>query len=217
METKHIEVKILLGSVFSIVAVDYFFYLFFSHSILSDVERVGMVRIFQTICILSIVYYFNAGFSAIGLRYHGVIHGLKRGSLWVAGFGGITMVGLACIYLSGMNPLKLFKTNLPSGYKDLIVFLIIGGMIGPVSEEIFFRGVVFGFFRKWGVFFAIIATTLFFVAVHTPGRGIPVTQIVGGVLFAVSYEIEKNLIVPLMIHILGNIAIFSLSILSGYA
>jgi hypothetical protein len=38
-----------------------------------------------------------------------------------------------------------------------------------------------------------------------------VTQVVGGILFAAAYEIEKNLVVPITIHCLGNLAIFALS------
>ena len=41
---------------------------------------------------------------------------------------------------------------------------------------------------------------------------IPVTQVVGGLLFAVAYEVEKNLMVPITIHILGNMALFTLSL-----
>jgi membrane protease YdiL (CAAX protease family) len=33
---------------------------------------------------------------------------------------------------------------------------------------------------------------------------------VGGLVFAVAYEIEKSLLVPITIHVLGNFAIFSL-------
>jgi membrane protease YdiL (CAAX protease family) len=35
---------------------------------------------------------------------------------------------------------------------------------------------------------------------------------VGGIVFAIAYEKEKNLMVPITIHCLGNLAIFSLSI-----
>jgi membrane protease YdiL (CAAX protease family) len=34
---------------------------------------------------------------------------------------------------------------------------------------------------------------------------------IGGILFAVSYEVEKNLLVPITIHSLGNLAIFTIA------
>lgn len=48
---------------------------------------------------------------------------------------------------------------------------------------------------------------------HPAGFGFPMPQITGGILFAMAYEKEENLIVPITIHILGNIAIFSLALL----
>jgi len=42
---------------------------------------------------------------------------------------------------------------------------------------------------------------------------IPLPQIVGGILFAAAYEKEKNLMVPITIHVLGNMAIFSISLI----
>jgi membrane protease YdiL (CAAX protease family) len=47
----------------------------------------------------------------------------------------------------------------------------------------------------------------------TSGTAIPITQLIGGILFAVAYEIEKNLLVPITIHFMGNLAIFTLSFL----
>jgi membrane protease YdiL (CAAX protease family) len=105
--------------------------------------------------------------------------------------------------------------QLPSENSALITFLLTGAVIGPVAEEIFFRGVVYGFFRRWGIPTAIMLSTLLFVLPHSHASGplIPVTQLIGGILFAVAYEIEKNLLVPITIHITGNLAIFALSLL----
>jgi hypothetical protein len=58
---------------------------------------------------------------------------------------------------------------------------------------------------------ALILSTLFFVLSHPSRHTIPVTQVIGGILFAVSYEVEKNLLVPITIHSLGNLAIFALA------
>jgi hypothetical protein len=48
---------------------------------------------------------------------------------------------------------------------------------------------------------------------QSSGLALPITQLIGGILFAVAYEIEKNLLVPITIHCLGNLAIFILSLL----
>jgi hypothetical protein len=36
---------------------------------------------------------------------------------------------------------------------------------------------------------------------------------VGGIIFALAYEIERSLMVPVTIHVLGNMAIFTLSLI----
>ncbi|RUA03071.1 MAG: CPBP family intramembrane metalloprotease, partial [Deltaproteobacteria bacterium] len=41
---------------------------------------------------------------------------------------------------------------------------------------------------------------------------IPVTQLAGGVVFAVAYEKTGSLMAPVMIHILGNLSIFTLAL-----
>ena len=81
----------------------------------------------------------------------------------------------------------------------------------------FFRGVVYGFFRRWGVLTALLISTGIFVLVHLlarPVQGFAIVQAIGGVVFAASYELEKNLMVPITIHCLGNMAIFLLPALS---
>ena len=120
----------------------------------------------------------------------------------------------AALFTFGINPVALVHTRLPAGQGEIILFFLVGGIVSPVAEEVFFRGVIYGFFRRWGVFVAITLSTLAFVLVHPAGAGIPLPQITGGVLFAVAYEKEENLFVPITIHILGNIAIFSLSLMS---
>ena len=103
--------------------------------------------------------------------------------------------------------------QLPAGGHQLVLFFVLGALIGPIAEEIFFRGILYGFFRRWGVPAAILFSTLLFVLSHVSGTTIPITQLIGGILFAVSYEVEKNLLVPITIHSLGNLAIFSLAAL----
>jgi len=56
----------------------------------------------------------------------------------------------------------------------------------------------------------MISTYLFVIA-HQTGAGIPLPQLVGGIVFCISYEIEESLITPIIIHSLGNIALFTIS------
>jgi membrane protease YdiL (CAAX protease family) len=60
---------------------------------------------------------------------------------------------------------------------------------------------------------AVVVSTVLFALAHSAFGGVGVPQIIGGIVFAAAYEIERNLIVPIIIHVLGNSAIFALSIL----
>jgi membrane protease YdiL (CAAX protease family) len=108
--------------------------------------------------------------------------------------------------------LQLIRIPLPSDPSRTLQLFLVGGLVGPVTEELFFRGILYGYFRRWGFFPALFVSTLFFVLLH-PIKALAVTQTVGGVLFAAAYEIEGNLLVPITIHVLGNLAIFSLAFL----
>jgi membrane protease YdiL (CAAX protease family) len=120
---------------------------------------------------------------------------------------------MGLLHLAGINALRLLETPLPESIVSIFFYLLIGGVIGPLAEEIFFRGIVYGYLRRWGVFAAVAVSTLLFVLPHLTGGNLPVTQIVGGIVFALAYEKEKNLMVPITIHCLGNLAIFGLTLL----
>ena len=124
------------------------------------------------------------------------------------------VVGLAAVILmiTGLHPADLIAASLPSTQPGLFSFFVVGGIISPVAEEIFFRGVLYGYFRRWGMWAALLLSTAVFVMAHAIFHRVPVPQIVGGILFAVAYEKEKNLMVPITIHVLGNLAIFTLSL-----
>ena len=48
---------------------------------------------------------------------------------------------------------------------------------------------------------------------HLLSTGLTPVQVIGGLVFAISYEIRKNLFVPITIHVMGNMAIFTLSLI----
>ncbi len=77
------------------------------------------------------------------------------------------------------------------------------------------RGRIVGefFLIVFGVLAALILSSVIFVFAHSISSIIPLPQIVGGIIFAIAYEKEGSLIVPITIHILGNMAIFTLSLI----
>jgi CAAX protease family protein len=182
-------------------------------NLIDSLTGLGLARLVEIFSLLVVVKLRENRLGAIGLTARGVYGGFIRGLIWAVSFGVTAAVVLFVSYLLGVNVESLFQMQLPFGNRQLIAFFLVGSIIAPVAEEIFFRGILYGFFRRWGIPAAVILSTLLFVLSHSTGRTIPVTQIAGGILFAVSYEVEKNLLVPITIHILGNLAIFTLSLI----
>ena len=212
MEADRIKIKTLIISLGAVIAVEVVARVGIRPGAYNPMIVSGAVRLLQAGLIIIIVLIREKGLSSIGLSLTKTLPGLKRWLTWSAGFGIITLLGFALIFAIGLNPLTLIHTHLPANPGDIALFFLVGGLIGPVAEEVFFRGVLYGCCRRWGAPAAIILSTLAFVLAHPIFPAIPVTQVVGGILFAVAYEVEKNLVVPITIHALGNMAIFTLSL-----
>jgi len=213
METKKIELKILLISLAAIILIELVIKAVTPKNQYLPILILGAARLFETSLMIMIFFVWGKGISSVGLAPSKMIHGLKKGLIWSVCFGIITSLVFAVLYAVGQNPLAIIKTRLPSNHSEIILFFLIGGFIAPITEEIFFRGILYGFFRRWGVLVALILSTLLFVFVHPIGSRIPLPQVVGGIVFAVSYEMTESLLTPITIHILGNTAIFTLSML----
>ena len=211
MEAKKIKLSTAILSIAIIAAIEIVVRLLTSRHLLMPWTGLGLARMAEIIFLLLLVKKQEKSLSAIGLVSTRIYAGLKKGLIWAVSFGFAAAVTLFVIYLLGINVANLFQVQLPAGIPELATFFLMGAIIGPIAEEIFFRGILYGFFRKWGILTALILSTLFFVLPHTTGNSIPLTQLIGGILFAASYEREKNLLVPMTIHSLGNLAIFSLA------
>jgi membrane protease YdiL (CAAX protease family) len=214
METNQITLKTLAISIAAVFAMETVFRLAMSEQPGSHLPALGITRCIQALSLLFIARRFEKNPTAIGLSRQKMLPGLARGLIWSVGFGMAAGVLFSILFAAGINPLKLVRTPLPTAPWQIFIFFLVGGVIGPISEEIFFRGIIFGFFRRWGVYAAILVSTVLFVLPHYDGHHLPLTQIVGGIVFAIAYEKEKNLMVPVTIHCLGNLAIFSLTFFS---
>ena len=211
MEANQITLKTLAISIAAVVALEIVFRLALNVQTGSPLPALGLIRCLEALSLIFIVGRFEKNPNAIGLSRSKMLPGLVRGLIWSVCFGIAAGILFLVLFAAGINPLKLVNTPLPSAPGQIFIFFLVGGVIGPVWEEIFFRGIIFGFFRRWGVYAAILISTALFVLPHYDGRHLPLTQIVGGIVFAIAYEKEKSLMVPVTIHCLGNIAIFSLT------
>jgi membrane protease YdiL (CAAX protease family) len=211
METNKIKINTVIISILVIAAIEIIVRPAINRNLVAPLIGLGLARLAEIIFLLMLVKISEKGFSVIGLSSTHVSKGFKKGLIWAVIFGVAAAVVLFIIYLLGINVPALFQMQLPAKSGNVFAFFLIGAFFAPLAEEIFFRGILYGFFRRWGIPTAIILSTLLFVLPHTTGHTLPITQLIGGILFAVSYEVEKNLLVPITIHSLGNLAIFTLA------
>ncbi len=208
MDTKTIDLKIVGVAIATLFLIEQIRAMAIVYLHWPELLVLGITRATQSALILGVVFAGTKGLAAVGLHSRQLLPGIKRGMVWSAGFGLLTAVGCGILYLFHYHPLSLLRVPLPAQTGTRALFFIVGGLIAPVTEEIVFRGILYGYFRKWGVLPALLLSTLLFAMAHS---GVSIVQASGGLLFAVAYEFEKKLLTPIIIHATGNLALFSLS------
>jgi membrane protease YdiL (CAAX protease family) len=76
-------------------------------------------------------------------------------------------------------------------------------LLGPLAEELYFRGLVYGALRPRGAVWATIGSALIFSAAHLTPRAIPVLFILG-VALALLYEKTGSIWPAVAFHVLNN-------------
>jgi hypothetical protein len=185
----------------------------FSMVNLSPVLLTGIVRFSETIIIFGYIYK-QESCDVIGCSKSQILPGLYYGCLWSLFFGGVVFsIFFLCGYCFQVNFFRMVQMPIKGTIFDQSVYILVGCIIGPFAEELVFRGVLYVFFRQWGIVIACCCSTMIFVLLHNHAPVIPITQIIGGLVFAISFEYSKMLATPLTIHILGNSCMALLSYL----
>lgn len=172
---------------------------------------IAVVRTLQTLVMLGLAVVHTGGLSVLGLERRALMPGIKTGLAWSAGFALLAGLLFLVGFMAGHNPLPWVRAPLPAAASQRVLYFLVGGVVAPVAEEVFFRGVIFGYCRRWGLSAGVLISTVLFAAIHA-GAAIPITQIVGGLVFALAYHMGNSLAAPMVIHMLGNLAIFTLSL-----
>jgi hypothetical protein len=192
--------ELIAGYVFTIISI-------------SPILLTGSVRLSESFIILLYIYRQN-NCEIIGCKANQFLPGLYYGCVWSLCFGLVVFTTfLFCGYYFKINLFRMVQMPIHGTAFDQSLYIIVGCFIGPFAEELVFRGVIYRFFRQWGIILACFCSTLIFVLLHHHAPVIPLTQIVGGLIFAFSYEYSKMLATPLAIHVLGNSCMALLSYL----
>ena len=178
METNRIGLRILIISIITILCVEIAARALFAKELCNSIIILGLTRLFEIILILIIVLVFGKGLISIGLVKSKNITGIKKGLIWSIGFGAIIFFAvIISFYFARIDLLKFFQTPMPKKANEIALFFIVGGVIGPIAEELFFRGILYSFIRRWGILAALLISTTAFVFAHPFFPKIPITQI----------------------------------------
>jgi len=92
-----------------------------------------------------------------------------------------------------------------------ILFLAV--VVGPAAEEMFFRGILYGWLRaRMGVGWGLVLSALIFAGLHASLMAfLPILGL--GILFGWIYEQTGSLAVPVTVHLIHNGGMLTLALL----
>ena len=113
---------------------------------------------------------------------------------------------------SSSNQISLNETIEMIGRQELPYFLLIVCFIGPIAEELIYRGVLMTTFFKNSPWYGdVLLSAIIFGFIHINFALTPLTFFIyasGGLILALLYRMTKNLYYPIVLHILINITAF---------
>lgn len=121
------------------------------------------------------------------------------------------LIGIIDIMFRIMGDVPIIKESLESlneffdsGESYIWVFLNVA-FLGPIVEEIIFRGITFNYIEKLSNHkVAIVLSAIFFALWHLSIIQIVYVPVMGIILAFVYYYSGKNILFPIIIHILNN-------------
>lgn len=149
--------------------------------------------------------------------------------VWLIVISGVTFLLLPVRLILAYAALILVEGNLDSlnARQELLgtEFSILGfivtfigvGILVPISEELFFRGALYTWFRRRFNFqVAVIVSSVLFGLAHFDSLGVVLSSLVMGLAIAVVFEYTRSLYTAIGIHMLNNsLAVILLYFLLG--
>lgn len=201
------EILIAVG-VFVLLAVGGVFGLSFL-----ELGTVSLLAISQVVVYVAAL---AAIFAAVGIRRLGVasLGFVSTTWKWILIGVGIAFASrmlafiIVPIYIlitgDSSNPQEgLFEDLIAGSTVQIILFALAIGVLAPFAEEMFFRGMVFGWLRKWGFWLSAIISAGLFGAAHGINFVFPASFALG-LLNAYAYEKSGSLWPAIVAHMAFN-------------
>lgn len=149
---------------------------------------------------------------AVGLRsttWRWLLAGLGVGLVArVLAFG--LVLGYMALTGDQSNPQDWLAGTAAGGGLGLVMLMLLGAVLTPVAEELFFRGVLYGGLRRYGVVVALVVSSLLFGLAHGVNVVLPVAVMLG-VLNALLYERSGSIWPSVVAHGVHNALGFALA------
>lgn len=125
-------------------------------------------------------------------------------ALGVIGFGLIFIVEAVYFhFITEVNTQADFQTAAKGGLAAMLLLLFTGAVLGPIGEELVFRGVVQSALEKYGAWVAVIGSSLMFAAIHGPSV-IFVDAFVMGLFFGAVFRLSGSIWPAIALHVTYN-------------
>ena len=136
--------------------------------------------------------------------------------LLLAAFPLVSCAGMITLKLLGggakqQELVQFFNEASNNGHTGLVASTMAFGIfLAPAAEEFIFRGYLYSTAKRYfGIFPAMILTSLLFAAIHLNLASLP-SLFVLAVCFSIAYEITGSIFVPMAMHALFNLGEFCL-------
>lgn len=173
--------------------------------------------ILDTLAVVFIIYFAidqrKAGLRALGINLKNFSRNVFYG---ITGYISLVPVLILILIITAVviNVTKYTPERQPvvelflkeKGGAFLAYTSLFAAIIGPIVEELFFRGFMYGALKKYiGIFWSMIATAALFAALHTHIVGFfPIFAL--GILLAYLYEKTGTLVSSITVHVIHNLS-----------
>lgn len=140
----------------------------------------------------------------LGLAAAAVVMPLSAGLEWLSA-QALTHSALPGLVQRSFDAQLAQLLGMFSGPGGLLLAVVLIGVIGPLGEEVFFRGFVYRCFRtRWGPMAGMLLSAALFSLIHVHPAGLLSIFMVGCAL-AYLYERTGTLVAPFALHAVNNI------------
>lgn len=100
---------------------------------------------------------------------------------------------------------QVFAPGAQFSWVDLAVSLLGVAVLAPLAEELYFRGLLHGWFKtRFRFWVRVLLSTCLFALGHFDSPAVVASSFVLGLFCAVAYELSQSLWLPILIHSFNN-------------